>query len=122
MATSPTQRTLKWLREDGWLADVVERWVPWPGADGVRKGNRHDAFGILDILALKPGEPILGVQCFGATGMPSHRAKVQEAPATALWLGAGGRLLLVGWRKVRVKRGGKAMRWEPRIEEVKDDS
>jgi len=26
-------------------------------------------------------------------------------------------LILIGWRKVKLKRGGKAKRWSPRIKE-----
>src|SRR5690606_37554474 len=51
--SSPTARTLAWLREQGWDADVVERWVP--GAK-----VRRDFLGFADILAIR-GEATLAV-------------------------------------------------------------
>ncbi len=52
---TPTQRSLKALRAEGWLCDVVERWVP--GAN-----IRRDLFNMADLLAVKPGEKPLLVQ------------------------------------------------------------
>ena len=43
---TPTARSLKALRDAGWHAEVVERWIP--GAN-----IRKDLFGFADILAIK---------------------------------------------------------------------
>ncbi len=51
---SPTSRSLEHLRNQGYLACVVEKWVQ-------RAKIRVDAFGCIDILAIRPGE-VLGVQ------------------------------------------------------------
>lgn len=122
---TPTQRTLKWLRDDGWNAEVVERWIPWANPietpEGTRRaGNRKDLFGMIDIVAIKVGYAILGVQCFGAHGMPEHLKKVEENPQLSNWLDAGGDLWLVSWRKVKVKRGKKATTWEPRVVDMRE--
>ena len=37
------------------------------------------------------------------------------------WIEKGGGLMLIGWRKIKLKRGGKAMRWAPRIKYYKAD-
>jgi hypothetical protein len=33
-------------------------------------------------------------------------------------LEAGAKLQLIGWRKLKLNRGGIAMRWQPRIREI----
>lgn len=110
---TPTQRTLRELRANGFKAGIVERFV-------TRKphGIRIDLFNIIDIIAIKPYE-ILGVQSTG-TAFSEHWHKLTEdkAKESRDWILAGGILELWGWRKLKVKRGGKAMRWEPRIKEV----
>lgn len=41
VGVTPTARTLKWLREHGFVADVVEKWQTFPGAGG--SGGAHAA-------------------------------------------------------------------------------
>lgn len=111
---SPTQRTLRLLREQGCIAAVTERWNPYVGEHGVRQ----DLFGFMDVIALAGA--ILGVQACAGSGMAAHRRKILEecTEAAEAWLRAGGRIEIWAWRKVKVRRGGKAERWEPRIENV----
>ena len=52
---SPTQRSLKELRNAGFTVDICERWVP--GAN-----IRRDLFNIADLLAVKKGEKPLLIQ------------------------------------------------------------
>ncbi len=108
---SNTSRTLEYIRSQGWVADKVEQFNPYAGKFGIRK----DAFGILDIIAL--GErKIIGIQSCGQSFF-EHNKKMLESPMSLKWLECGGRLILIGWRKIRLHRGGKAMRWSPRIRE-----
>lgn len=113
--TSNTARTLEYIRSQGWTADKVEQFNAYAG----RYGQRKDCFGWMDILALGEGA-IIGIQSCGQA-FSEHRLKITEdpqvAPLVLKWLESGGRALLIGWRKVKLKRGGKAMRWQPRIEE-----
>ena len=95
---SPTQRTLKALREDGWLPAVVEKWLARPGI-------RQDLFGCIDILALR-GQETLAIQCT-STGVSARVKKIEELPALATMKAAGWRVEVWGWRKL--KSG-----WEPR--------
>ena len=107
-----TQRTLKLLRDQGYTAGVVERWVPNPKhpAGGVRK----DLFGFIDIIAIK-GDFTCAIQSCGQD-FAAHDRKILAEPATLVWSrGAGRIVILIGWRKVKKKRGGKAMVWKPRI-------
>lgn len=112
---SSTSRTLKYLRGQGWEVDIVERFNPYVGKFGIRK----DLFGIIDIIALAE-HSIVGIQSCGQS-FAEHKKKILEAPLSLEWLKSGGRLILIGWRKLKLKRGGKAMRWTPRIYEFKRD-
>lgn len=105
---TPTQRTLQALRKQGYKCAIVEKWNP-------HAHIRQDLFGIIDILALAPGE-VVGVQSAG-TSFSEHEHKLLEEKREECltWLEAGGKLQLWGWRKLKVKRGGKAYKYEPRI-------
>ena len=65
--SSPTQRTLKMLRDCGWKCQVVERWNSFAKI-------RIDLFGIIDIVALTD-KGIVGVQ---ATAGSSHSARLKK--------------------------------------------
>ncbi len=122
--TTPTQRTIKLLREQGVQCGVVERWLAHvPRPDG-GKGVRQDLFGIIDIIALDPARGVVGIQACGGSGFASHRRTLLGARRsnTELWLRCHGHLDLYAWRKVKVKRGGKAMVWSPKIETITLDT
>ena len=109
---SPTSRTLKHYRDLGYAIDIAERWLP-----GV--GIRKDLFGFIDMVALHPMRGVVGVQSTG-TAFSAHRKKILEErrEECRLWLEAGGKVDLIGWRKLKVKRGSKATRYVPRVEEI----
>uniref|UniRef100_A0A6M3JMU3 Uncharacterized protein n=1 Tax=viral metagenome TaxID=1070528 RepID=A0A6M3JMU3_9ZZZZ len=60
----------------------------------------------------KPGT--IGIQSCGSAFL-EHDKKILESPMALKWLEKNNYLMLIGWRKVKLKRGGKAMRWSPRI-------
>jgi len=114
---SPTQRTLAELRGRGMVADIVERRSP--PRPGVPWGQTHDYLGCVDIIAFDP-TVTLAVQSCGSD-FASHRRKVTEDCAHEVreWLrGPGRRFEIWGWRRLKVKRGGKAVRWMPRVEDI----
>ena len=112
--TTPTQRTIRALRDQGRRCDIVERFIAQAGPYGVRK----DLFGIIDIIALDPERGIVGIQSCGEAFAAHERKILEEGWEAAVdWLKSGGKLELWGWRKLLVKRGGKAVRWTPRIRE-----
>ena len=116
MATSATQRTIRELKNMGRKCAVVERWNPHVGDFGIRQ----DLFGIVDVLALDPERGFVGVQCC-ASGFADHYRKMTEdnAQASLDWLETpGGYIEVWYWRKIKVKKGGKAMVWRPRIKEI----
>jgi hypothetical protein len=134
MGLSPTQRTLKALREQGVICGIVERYLANVGPFGVR----NDLFGIIDIIALHPEKGIVGIQSCGQSYSAHMKGMLEgderdvgrdlsKPEACREWIKAGGVLQLWGWRKVKLKRGGKAMRWKPRfheftIEEFENDT
>jgi len=107
------QRTLKAQRAQGRKCEVVERRIP---IYGQAFSKSQDLFNIIDIIALDPELGIVGVQACGNDFAPHvKKITIEHAQDTIDWLEAGGALELWGWRKVKVKRGGKAMVWKPRV-------
>jgi len=108
---TPTQRTLAKLKALEYRAGIVERFI-------APRKIRIDLFNIIDIVAIKPGE-ILGVQSTGSD-FSGHWNKltIEKAQESLDWIRAGGKLELWGWRKLKAKRGGKRMIWQPRIERI----
>lgn len=135
---TPTQRTLKALRDMGYRADVAEYWQPSSAArqvveeaqrwakssttDGLLQaiasleesgpGKRRDLFGFLDILAIGRGKT-LGVQCTATSGISARITKIQierQAESVA-WLEDGNALEVWGWKKYSKRVDGKL--WRP---------
>lgn len=102
--TSPTQRSLKLLRETGWIPEVVERWNAYTK-------TRKDLFGCIDIVALRHGE-LAGIQTTSASGS-SRIAKIKAEPRMISWLEAGGTLYVHGWAKRGAR--GKRKTWTCRV-------
>lgn len=105
--SSPTSRSKKLLSEDGWTVAVVERWNPH-----VR--IRQDLWGFADLIAMKPGYAPKLLQVT-TTGTAERVRKILEEPRALIALRSGFQIEVHGWRKLKVKRGGKAVRWAPRI-------
>ncbi len=101
--SSPTVRSLALLREQGYTAEVVERWIP--GAN-----IRKDLFGFIDILALR-GYEILGVQTTSASNMSARAKKIAEHENTPIVRKAEIRLEVHGWKKV-------GNRWQVKVLDV----
>lgn len=107
---TPTQRTIRALKSQGCPCAIVEKW-------NAHARIRQDMFGIIDIIALDPARGVVGVQCTG-NDFSGHFRKITEEKAkeSLQWLETPGTVLeLWAWRKVKVKRGGKALIWKPRI-------
>lgn len=101
---SPTARTLALLRSEGWIAQVVEQTIPTTYI-------KRDLFHCLDIVAIKVGEPVLGVQVTTGSNMADRIAKIEGLEASMVWR-AVARLEVHGWRKVGPR--GEQKRWECR--------
>ena len=112
--SSPTQRSLKFLRERGYTVGVVERWNP--GAK-----VRQDFLGFADVLAVHAGEVgVLAVQvCGGGGGSLAERyRKIVRTPAAHVWLLAGNAILVQQWVRRPPLKGKKRIRVELREQRI----
>lgn len=107
---TPTARTLRELRRLGYRCQVVEQTVP-------HTFIKRDLFGFVDIIAVGSsacGRKTLAVQATSGSNVGARLEKIrtecQAALKDCLW--AGWRVEVWGWRRLKVKRGGKAVRWE----------
>lgn len=91
--TSPTQRSLKHLREQGYRAEVVEKWIP--GAN-----LRKDLFGFVDIVAIR-GAETLGVQSTSRSNVSARVQKIADSEAVDDVRKAGWRIVVHGWGKLK---------------------
>lgn len=124
--SSPTVRTLKLLRDQGWTCHVVEKYIKF---GNMAFGRRIDAFGFGDILACHESHVAVGfgieksrypqialVQTCSSSGgdFAERRAKILASKEAGIWMRSGGIILLIGW----AKRGprGKRKLWTPKIE------
>ena len=106
--SSPTQRSLSLLRERGYTACVVEKWIP-------QARKRVDAFSFGDILACKEGERILLVQTTTASNFGARYDKIIGLSEAETWLRCGGSICLHGW-SLRGSRGKRKL-WQCREHE-----
>lgn len=89
---TPTQLTLRKLRDEGWTAEVVERWNPHARV-------RHDLFGFVDVLALR-GDETLAIQATSAHNVTARVTKIADSPLVGAVREAGWAIRVWGWAKV----------------------
>lgn len=107
---SPSSRSLEYLRKQGNIAQVVERWNPYARV-------RLDLFGFIDIVAVDSvNKEIIGVQTTSTGNMRSRVSKILSIPEAREWLISGGRILVHGWSK-RGKAGTRKL-WTIKIIEI----
>ena len=94
MSGSPTQRSLKLMRERGFHAEVVERWIP--GAN-----IRRDLFGFGDVLCLGDEGELVLVQSTSDSNVAARVKKIADSPLVGRVRKAGIRIVVQGWRKVK---------------------
>lgn len=100
MATSPTQRSLKYLRDQGYTVAIVEWFNYWTK-------RRHDLFQFADLMAIRENEVLL-VQVTSGTNVSARIKKIAENEHIGAVRKAGIRVEVHGWRKL--KSG-----WSPRV-------
>ena len=87
---TPTQRSLAYLRDEGYLVAIVEHWNPFARI-------RQDLFGFIDLLAIRRDET-LAVQVT-ASGVSSRGKKIEASPHLGRVREAGWKIFVHGWRK-----------------------
>ena len=105
MKTSPTQRSLKLLRDEGYYAEVVEHF-------NVFCKRRFDLLGFIDVLAIHPETgDVRAVQTTSASNVSSRVNKIMAHENLPLVRKAGWTLHIHGWRV-------KAGKWVCRVEDI----
>lgn len=91
---TPTARSVARARKAGYLAGVVERWIP--------QGRRRiDLYGFVDILAIHAGDGVqpsdtLAIQATTGANAAARVAKIREMPEARVWLECGHRIEVHG--------------------------
>ena len=90
-AKSPTQRSLEYLREQGYHPEVVEKYNSFTK-------RKNDLWGFADILAIKRDE-VLAVQTTSGANVASRIKKIMESDLLPKVREAGVRIIVHGWTK-----------------------
>jgi len=94
---TPTARTLDLLRRSGYLAGVVEKWLP-------KIDRRQDLFGCFDVIGIHPvRREALLVQVTTIGNLSSRLAKVKATAELTPILASGVKVQVHGWRDGQVK-------------------
>ena len=114
-------------RHPNWIVGRTEQWLPVASMPG--GGVRRDLFGWMDLLLLRPSMDIIGIEAVGiqACAMTDRSRHLEKLRATdlshliAMWLDAPARgAELWAWRKLKSKRGGKAVKWAYEVTDLRD--
>ncbi len=88
-------RSLKLLRDRGYIAEKVEQRLPIPG-----KFVTRDFCNFADLIAFGDNPPrIIAVQVTSSAHLAEREKKIREEPRAWKWLGAKGEILMHGWAK-----------------------
>ena len=102
---SPTARSLRRLRELGYLCQVTEHWNQWARV-------RQDLFGFIDILAIdRSTGDILAVQACSRGDISTRAHKIAEHEHVGTVRKAGIRIEVWGWGTV----GHGSKTWELKV-------
>ena len=109
---SPTQRSLAYLRKVGYTVAVTEKW-------NHITHTRQDLWAFGDLLAFRPGVPVMIVQTTTAANRAARRRKLLANATAKLWVQAGGACVLHAW----ARRGGRGEKktWDPNPEWLQED-
>lgn len=93
---TPTQLTVRHLRDNGWgLVEVVEHYDHF-------QQRRHDLFGLWDILAIDDTRGnVLAVQTTSVDHVSHRVRKIADHPNLPACRKAGWTLVVHGWKKVK---------------------
>src|SRR5512134_3538155 len=83
-AMTPTQRSLAWLKANGYACEIVCYWHHFAK-------HRVDFLGVADLLAWKPGtSETLAIQVTDDTHHAKRRAKILASERARRWVDCGG--------------------------------
>jgi hypothetical protein len=87
-----TVRTVAALTKDGWMSQRVESYNTF-------SHHKNDLFGIIDVLAVRPGYPTRGIQVTSHANASTRMNKILGSPAAGILLASGWWLEVWGWKK-----------------------
>lgn len=96
MSMTPTQRSLAYLRKNGYTVAITERW-------NAHAGIRQDLFGCIDLIALR-GDETLGVQTTSGPNVAARVRKIADNEHLPALRAAGWTLHVHGWSKPKGSR------------------
>lgn len=111
---SPTARAMKFYRELGFLIEKVEQRLP-------HCFITRDLFNVIDLVAIKPGVGIVGVQATSGANHASRRTKALAEPLLRKWFESGGRFEVISFAERCIAGPGSKKKWTPRRDEVSVD-
>lgn len=115
--STPTSRALEKLRAEGYIACVVEKWVPASPQGFKGRIITRDAFNFGDILAARVGElGALLVQCTTGDNAAARVAKIKSIAEAGIWLAAGNRIEV--WAFSKMGKAGARKTWQCRVEKI----
>ena len=103
--SSPTQRSLKLLRDDCWVCWIVEQTIRIPG-----RTFKRDLFNGFDLLCVK-GSETLAVQTTTLSNLGARIEKLSQNEFVPKLREAGWTLIAHGWRKLKTG-------WEAKVVDV----
>lgn len=107
---SPTQRTLKKLRDENYCAAITEKWNAYSKV-------RQDLFNFADLVAVRSDlSGVLAIQTTSGSNASARRTKILANPIAKVWLEAKNRIEVWSWAK-RGKRGKRKL-WQVRIDVI----
>lgn len=106
---SATQKSLKLLRDEGYLCEIVEKTIP-------KCFIKKDLFGFIDILAIKDDE-VLAVQTTSGSHSSDRTTKIKTHPNYPKVKQLGWKITVHGWRKLKekCKNGNTKEVWKCKI-------
>jgi hypothetical protein len=108
---STSARTMKWLRDRGFLADNVERYNAYTK-------RRNDWCQFADIIAIHEEHKVWFVQTTSGTNHASHFNQMVRNEKVLKTMKCGGKVILISWSK-RGKKGKRKL-WTPRIVQLEE--
>ena len=109
---SPTARTLKFFRDQGAIAEVVEKWINIPNHPG--GGIRRDLWGS-DML-VRQGQLLMAIQSTSGSNHAHRVAKSLANPEILNWLHCGITFYVYSWSKRGAR--GKRKAWQPKVTQL----
>lgn len=88
-----TALVMSMFRKQGFVVDKTEYWNHFAKI-------RKDLFGFIDLIAMKPGEPLIAVQVTSRSMVSSRVKKILELPEHKIWLSTGCRIWVIGLPRI----------------------